>query len=235
MPPKPPQPPPVAEVVEETPAAKAAREAQERQQAEDKKTFERNELVARRRVEAMEAISWRCVLCEREKRVSPDTYGLKTANDAPQQVWVKLVTGNRGIPQQTMRLPVAPEMTFGALKEAVQRHAVNASATKSIAQWFSPEYQVLHLYGKELGAEPDDEAPRAPTPSQQPKAGSAAAKEAAAREVAAKEAAAAREAAGPRDLSGLTLTSLGVHDGCTLHLMLRTPAPNRDTIPSMVR
>lgn len=225
------EPPPPEPPQEIDPAVIAAREAMDRKHTDDRKAFERTELVARRRVEALEAISWKCVYAEREKRLNPAAWDKKVANTTPQHVTVKLLTGNRAIPQQTWMIPVSDDLTLLALKERIRARAGEVSATRSLRQWFSPEFQSLLLYGKEVGASEDETStvatitPRQPPDQKTPRGAPAAAP----------AAAAPPPPAAAVDPATAPVKSLGVHNGCTLHLMLRTPNPDANMHPSIIR
>ena len=135
-------------VVELDPAVVAA-------QLEDRKLFERNEIIARQRVEAMESIGWKCVLNEKEKRLDPAGWAEKTAVKGPTFVYVKTLTGNRAIPQLNFRVPVSNKMTLRELKEAIKAEAVYRSPNPNAVAWFEPNRQTLYLFNKEINC--DDE------------------------------------------------------------------------------
>lgn len=241
MPPKnAPPPPPVPEpAIELDPAVIAAREALERNQAEERRDFEVGENNARGRIQEIEDISWRCVAFEKEKRFNPQAWEKKTANPTPYYVWVKLLTGNRAVPQQRFKLPVNETMMFSTLKDLIYQRAAKNPATASIAAWFEPEYQGIILYGKEIGA-PETERPETATVTTAmttPRQAATTSKKDKEKEAAEAAAAAAALAAAqqPVDVMKEPLKSLGIHQGCTLHLILRTPTPSIQTLPSLIR
>lgn len=137
----------VVEQVIEDPAVLAAKAERERIQGEERKVAEKNELIDRRRVEAMEQVSWRCVLQEREKRFDPAGWSAKVAFKGPSRVFVKPLSGNRGIPQQILSVPIAADTTVLLLKNAIRDEAVKAGNHPAL---FAPERQKLHFLTKEV-------------------------------------------------------------------------------------
>ena len=143
------------------PAAVLAREIRERQCQEERRAFEKNEMMARRTVEAMEQVSWKCVYYEKEKRLDPAAWANKTAVVSPQYVVVKRLVGNRAIPQQIAKIPVTDQMTVGQLKIAVQQEfvklqiAINVAVTASAT--FAPEKQRLFTNGSEIKSSSADD------------------------------------------------------------------------------
>lgn len=135
------------------PAVNAAREAAERQAAEDRKIFERNELIARRRVEAMESVGWKCVLSEKERRLDPEAWAQRTATKGPMYIYVKTLTGNRAVPQQAFRVIINSEMTVLLLKNAIRDEAVKLRLHEKPESYFDPSRQRLQLFGKDVPCE----------------------------------------------------------------------------------
>jgi hypothetical protein len=231
MPPKKhaePAPPPPEPAQELDPVAIAAREAQERKNAEDRKAFERVELEARRRVEALEGVSAKCVLWDKERRLNPAAWERRAApNAGTEQVYVKLLTGNRALPQQNYVLPLTADLTLGGLKKLIQQRAGENGATRALRGWFVPENQTILLNGKELGAVEEETAtevmgitPRSP-PVTPP--------------APVNQAGPAHPPQPPVDANTLTLAALNVRSGTQLHLMLRTPRPSADMVPSKIK
>uniref|UniRef100_A0A7S1W7M8 Uncharacterized protein n=1 Tax=Neobodo designis TaxID=312471 RepID=A0A7S1W7M8_NEODS len=217
--------PPVEAPQELDPSVIAAREAMDRQHAEDRKAFERGELEARRRVEALEAVSAKCVVWEKERRLNPASSEKRTqAAPGTEKVFIKLLTGNRAVPQQTYEFPFEADMTMGALKKKIFAAAGERGATRALRGWFAPANQTLMLSGKELGA-PEEEPVSEPAGTPRAPPG--------------KEAAAAPQQppppTPPADPNASTLSALKVYPGATLHLALRTPEPTADMIPSKLK
>lgn len=142
--------PPPDAVAENDPAVIAMREAMERQHQEDRKAFESSEVIARRRVEAMENVGWKCVLSEREKALNPNAWKERTTTKLPPFVYVKLLTGNRAMLQENYRVPLTPSMTFQQLKEAICREATKLSGNPKLQTLYDPSRQHLALLGKDV-------------------------------------------------------------------------------------
>jgi hypothetical protein len=136
----------------EDPAAILAREIRERQFQEERRTFEKGEMMSRRTVEAMEQVSWKCVYIEKEKRLDPAAWASKTAVVSPQYIVVKRLTGNRAIPQQVAKIPLTDQMTLGQLKQAIQEHffKLQSTSTRAVPAMFSPDKQRIVISGQEL-------------------------------------------------------------------------------------
>jgi hypothetical protein len=150
-----------AQPAPDDPAAILAREIRERQCQEEKRAFEKNEMIARRTVEAMEQVSWKCVYIEKEKRLDPAAWASKTAVVSPQYIIVKRLTGNRAIPQQAAKIHVSDSMTVGQLKATVQQEFVRLQTSLTTAAVsaasFAPDKQRLVVNGAELKSlSPDD-------------------------------------------------------------------------------
>lgn len=144
MPPKEKQPPPPPEPpVELDPAVVAA-------QYEERRHFETGESIARQRVGAMEAVSWRCVLAEREKRLDPKGWSERNTVKGPYFVYVKLMTGNRGIPQLNVKVIIEAKMTVNLFKQAIKAEAAKAMYHPAVETWFAPACQRLFAFGKEI-------------------------------------------------------------------------------------
>ena len=140
--------------VADDPAAILAREMRERQCQEERRVFEKNEMMSRRTVEAMEQVSWKCVYYEKEKRLDPAAWANKTAVVSPQYVVVKRLVGNRAIPQQVIKIPTTDQMTIGQLKSSIQQEFVKMqmalSAAASSTASFAPEKQRLFTNSGEV-------------------------------------------------------------------------------------
>jgi hypothetical protein len=134
----------------EDPAAQAAREQRERLLAEERRVFERNEIIARRRIDAMEQVGWKCLLLEREKRTDPNGYASKVSRKAPPSVVVKLLTGNRAVPQRIFHIPVADATTVTDLKLAIQKQAVELGLHP---QLYEADRQKLFVFGKDVAVD----------------------------------------------------------------------------------
>lgn len=145
-------PAPEPTVLETDPNVIAAREAAERQKQEECKLFERNEMIARRRVEAMEAVGWRFLLAEKERRLDPAGWENRVASKGPSYVIVKLLCGNRATPQRTIRVEINGETNILLLKNAIRDEAVRFEFPDAETA-FAPERQKLHYLGKEVVAE----------------------------------------------------------------------------------
>jgi hypothetical protein len=146
--------PPEPEKVENDPAVIAAREAAERHFAEERKLLERDELLARRRTESMEVVGWKCVLMEKERRFDPELWNEKMKLRGPPQVFVKTLTGNRGIPQVNLRIPFDDDCSLDHLKDLIQKEYAHGTPYTSTVQWFAPPRQKLFYLGKEVVSEP---------------------------------------------------------------------------------
>jgi hypothetical protein len=216
--------PPPVEAQELDPSVIAAREAMDRQHQEDRKAFERGELEARRRVEALEAVASKCVVWEKERRLNPAAPEKRSAA-APgtEKVFVKLLTGNRAVPQQCYDFPFASDLTMGALKKALFSAAGERGSTRALRGWFAPANQTLLLNGKELGAVEDEPASEPAVTPRGPPGSAAAAPQS------------PPPPTPPSDPNTLTLAALNVYPGATLHLALRTPEPAADMIPSKLK
>lgn len=139
--------------VNEDPAVAAARAERERIQTDERKLFERNETIDRRRVEAMEQVGLKIIQFEKEKRLDPSGWANKTANKGPKIVRVKLLVGNRGIPQETLEVPIIDgETTVLLLKNGIRDAAVKAG---HLAETYAPEQQRLYFQTKEISV-PDE-------------------------------------------------------------------------------
>jgi hypothetical protein len=143
----------VAETVFEDPAVAAARAERERLQGEERKIFERNETIDRRRVEAMEQVAMKILQYEKEKRLDPTGWAVKTAYKGPRMIRVKLLVGNRGIPQETLDVPISDgETTVLLLKNGIRDAAVKMG---HLATTYAPEFQKLYFQTKEISV-PDE-------------------------------------------------------------------------------
>ena len=145
--------------VVEDPATILAREMRERQFQDDRRLFEKNEMMARRTVEAMEQVSWKCVYYEKEKRLDPTNWALKNANTSPTFVFIKRLVGNRAIPQQFMKIPITDTTTVGALKSSIHVEFVKSSGAigPQLSASFAPDKQRLYVNGVELKSTQADE------------------------------------------------------------------------------
>lgn len=218
-----PTPPPPDPVVDLDPSAIAAREAQERRNAESRKNFERTELEARRRVEALESVAVKCVLWEKERRMNPAAQDAnnKRNGGANDVIYIKLLTGNRAIPQQCYTLPFVPTQTMMEAKKQIYQRAAETGSTRALRNWFAPEYQTLILNGRELGTATEE--PEAPTePSGTPRGPKDAPPP-------------PPPPPKPQDPNTLGMAALGVYPSAQIHLQLRTPAPSADMLPAKIR
>ena len=109
--------------------------------------FERTELISRRRVEAMEVVSWKCIGNEKERRIDPEAWVQKTSVKGPSFVFAKLLTGNRAIPQQLFKIYITNQMSLLDLKGKISEEAVKNG---NHPLKFAPNLQKLFLFGKEL-------------------------------------------------------------------------------------
>jgi hypothetical protein len=143
----------VSEPSIEDPAVAAARAERERVQGEERKVFERNETIDRRRVEAMEQVGAKLIQFEKEKRLDPVGWAAKTTYKGPKIVRVKLLVGNRGIPQEILEVPIVEgETTVLLLKNGIRDAAVKLG---HLAETYDPQHQRLFFQTKEV-AVPDE-------------------------------------------------------------------------------
>lgn len=143
MPPKA-QPPPPPEVhVELDPAVVAT-------QLEERRQFETTEAISRQRVGAVEAVGWRCVLAEKEKRLDPKGWNERNGIKGPYYVYVKLITGNRAIPQLNLKVPIDAKTTLNMLKQSIKAEAAKQLLHPALEAWFAPSCQKLYAFGKEI-------------------------------------------------------------------------------------
>ena len=143
----------VVESATEDPAVTAARAERDRIQGEERKAFERGETTDRRRVEAMEQVGLRVMQHEKEKRLDPTGWTNKTANKGPKVIFVKPLVGNRGIQQQTFRVPANDaDVSVLLFKNGIRDEAVRLG---HLAATFAPEHQKLYFMTKEI-AVPDE-------------------------------------------------------------------------------
>jgi hypothetical protein len=143
----------VSEPSIEDPAVAAARAERERVQGEERKVFERNETIDRRRVEAMEQVGAKLIQFEKEKRLDPAGWAAKTTYKGPKFVRVKLLVGNRGIPQEILEVPIVEgDTTVLLLKNGIRDAAVKLG---HLAETYDPQHQRLFFQTKEVSV-PDE-------------------------------------------------------------------------------
>ena len=132
----------------------AQREAQDRAHAEQRGVVDHDEMLARRRVEALEKVDFKCVQWELEKKLNPEKYREQTTHKGPYIVHVKLLTGNRAIPQNAMRisLPEGEDTSLLLLKTHIRDQALRSGHS---AERYTPSGQRLFVFGREIVADDD--------------------------------------------------------------------------------
>eukprot|EP00744_Colponema_vietnamica_P019381 GILI01027415.1.p1 GENE.GILI01027415.1~~GILI01027415.1.p1 ORF type:complete len:215 (+),score=30.65 GILI01027415.1:38-646(+) len=136
--------------VPDDPNILALREAQEKKNAELRAAFENEELTVRRRIEAMEDVDLRFVLADRDRRMDPESYKARTTQKGPLQLHVKLLTGNRAIPQQNFDISLPePDVSLLLLKVLIRDEAMRKGQS---ADRFAPSNQRLFAFGKDIFA-----------------------------------------------------------------------------------
>ena len=151
------------EPVVEDPATIAARAERERLMAEDRKSFERQELIDRRRVESLEQVGLRIIYMEREKRLDPAAWSAKVGPSQPKvaQILVKPLIGNRATLQQVLTVRFTPsETNLLMLKCKIRDEATSLGLHPAL---FATERQKLFLLNKEVGVGGDDQHTMAST------------------------------------------------------------------------
>lgn len=135
----------------------AQREAQDRAHTEQRNLLDHDEMLARRRVEALEKVDFKCVHWELEKKLNPEKYREQTTHKGPFVIHVKLLTGNRAIPQNAMRvtLPDGEDTTLLLLKTHIRDQALRAGHS---AERYLPSGQRLFVLGKEIVSNDDHSA-----------------------------------------------------------------------------
>ncbi len=126
----------------------AEREAMERQHAEDRKSFDREELLTRRRVDAMEAVAWRFLFSEKERRLAPERWAQKYGPPpgtvpGQQTIYIKLMNGNRALQPLSLAITNATkDTTVAQLKELIRAQVAAMPACPISESWITPSDRI---------------------------------------------------------------------------------------------